>query len=154
MAFWGVYLKPNEPYTLHYHDDAVPKRLRVTQERATHKYPWKLSSYLFTRANMEPGSPKDNVNGDAISESVENAVIEPVRVAKIHDFCFGIPYGSKLRFPFIGTNWYAKQEAIASLNNTHKTLWTGIYESGSKCTAVDEPENKLKTNTSFVIHVP
>ncbi|GKA53906.1 probable inactive leucine-rich repeat receptor-like protein kinase [Tanacetum coccineum] len=44
-----VYLKPNEPYTLHYHDDVVPKRLRVTQERATHKYPWKLSSYLFTR---------------------------------------------------------------------------------------------------------
>ncbi|GJY39095.1 peptidyl-prolyl cis-trans isomerase FKBP43-like protein [Tanacetum coccineum] len=31
MAFWGDYLKPNEPYTLHYHDDVVPKRLRVTQ---------------------------------------------------------------------------------------------------------------------------
>ncbi|KAL8250738.1 hypothetical protein R6Q59_034431 [Mikania micrantha] len=32
MAFWGVYLKPNEPYTLHYvDDDAVPNRLRVTQ---------------------------------------------------------------------------------------------------------------------------
>ncbi|XP_042757840.2 peptidyl-prolyl cis-trans isomerase FKBP43 [Lactuca sativa] len=32
MAFWGVYLKPNEPYTLHYDDDdTVPKRLRITQ---------------------------------------------------------------------------------------------------------------------------
>ncbi|CAH1421962.1 unnamed protein product [Lactuca virosa] len=31
MAFWGVYLKPNEPYTLRYDDDAVPKRLRITQ---------------------------------------------------------------------------------------------------------------------------
>ncbi|KAI3726606.1 hypothetical protein L1987_66404 [Smallanthus sonchifolius] len=31
MAFWGVYLKPNEPYTLHHHDESVPKRLRITQ---------------------------------------------------------------------------------------------------------------------------
>nr|GEW21454.1 peptidyl-prolyl cis-trans isomerase FKBP43-like [Tanacetum cinerariifolium] len=27
----GFYLKPNEPYTLHYQDDAAPKRLRITQ---------------------------------------------------------------------------------------------------------------------------
>ncbi|KAJ0527182.1 putative peptidylprolyl isomerase [Helianthus annuus] len=31
MAFWGVYLKPNEPYTLRYDYDAVPNRLRITQ---------------------------------------------------------------------------------------------------------------------------
>ncbi|KAK9066792.1 hypothetical protein SSX86_014115 [Deinandra increscens subsp. villosa] len=32
MAFWGVYLKPNEPYTLHFDDhDSVPNRLRITQ---------------------------------------------------------------------------------------------------------------------------
>ncbi|PWA55909.1 hypothetical protein CTI12_AA425220 [Artemisia annua] len=36
---------------------------------------------------------EDNVNEDEISEPVENAVTEPVKAAKIHDFCFGIPYG-------------------------------------------------------------
>ncbi|PWA91648.1 ulp1 protease family, C-terminal catalytic domain-containing protein [Artemisia annua] len=40
------------------------------------------------------------------------------------------PSGTELRFAFIGANWYGKQEAVTSLNDTYKTLWTGIDESG------------------------
>nr|GEV73664.1 probable ubiquitin-like-specific protease 2B isoform X3 [Tanacetum cinerariifolium] len=40
------------------------------------------------------------------------------------------PSGTELRFAFIGTDWFAKQEAVTSLNDTYKTLWTAIHESG------------------------
>ncbi|GKA85712.1 probable ubiquitin-like-specific protease 2B isoform X3 [Tanacetum coccineum] len=40
------------------------------------------------------------------------------------------PSGTELRFAFIGTDWFAKQEAVTSLNDTYKTLWTSIHESG------------------------
>lgn len=38
-------------------------------------------------------STVEYVNGDEISEPVENVISEKQRSAKIHDFCFGIPYG-------------------------------------------------------------
>ncbi|KAJ0956203.1 putative TMEM14 family protein [Helianthus annuus] len=34
-----------------------------------------------------------NVNGEEISEPTENVISEQQRSAKIHDFCFGLPYG-------------------------------------------------------------
>lgn len=36
---------------------------------------------------------EEHVNGEDVGEPVEKDVIEPKRAAKIHDFCFGIPYG-------------------------------------------------------------
>lgn len=38
-------------------------------------------------------SAVEYVNGEEISEPVENVVSEQKRSAKIHDFCFGLPYG-------------------------------------------------------------
>ncbi|KAI3667368.1 hypothetical protein L6452_42424 [Arctium lappa] len=38
-------------------------------------------------------STVEYVNGEEIGEPVQHVVTEPKRTAKIHDFCFGIPYG-------------------------------------------------------------
>ncbi|XP_071737615.1 protein FATTY ACID EXPORT 1, chloroplastic-like [Rutidosis leptorrhynchoides] len=38
-------------------------------------------------------SMEERVNGEIVDGQVEKVVIEPKRAAKIHDFCFGIPYG-------------------------------------------------------------
>ncbi|KAL4587463.1 hypothetical protein LXL04_000334 [Taraxacum kok-saghyz] len=47
---------------------------------------------IVTKANS---STVEYVNGEEIDEpeEQENAVSEPKRSAKIHDFCFGLPYG-------------------------------------------------------------
>ncbi|KAJ9543863.1 hypothetical protein OSB04_023570 [Centaurea solstitialis] len=41
-------------------------------------------------------STVEYVNGEEIGEPVQHVVTEPKRAAKIHDFCFGIPYGECL----------------------------------------------------------
>lgn len=39
-------------------------------------------------------STAEYVNGEEINEPVENVISEKQRSAKIHDFCFGLPYGA------------------------------------------------------------
>lgn len=46
-------------------------------------------------------SAVEYVNGEEVNEPVENVNTEKQRSAKIHDFCFGIPYGEFLFF--VGT---------------------------------------------------
>jgi hypothetical protein len=41
-------------------------------------------------------STVEYVNGEEINEPVENVISEKPRSAKIHDFCFGLPYGEFL----------------------------------------------------------
>lgn len=49
----------------------------------------------------------EHVNGEEIDETVKNVVIEPKRAAKIHDFCFGIPYG-KFHLVLINLNIFSE----------------------------------------------
>lgn len=48
-------------------------------------------------------STVDYVNGEEIGEPVENVISKQQRSAKIHDFCFGIPFGELLCLLVLGT---------------------------------------------------
>ncbi|XP_076955036.1 protein FATTY ACID EXPORT 1, chloroplastic-like [Bidens hawaiensis] len=54
-------------------------------------------NYRIKSHNDILGKPNSStveyVNGEEVSEPAENKIAEKQRSAKIHDFCFGIPYG-------------------------------------------------------------
>lgn len=88
----------------HSHPHLLPSQLRIVNDRHAIKVSSSGSrpALKFTAKSSKSDNNildkplsniEDNVNEDKISQPVENAVTEPVKAAKIHDFCFGIPYG-------------------------------------------------------------
>lgn len=79
-------------------NDACAIRASSLECRPTLNHTSKVHSDALGKAYS---STTEYVNGEEIGreeidEQVENSVSEEQRSAKIHDFCFGIPYGELL----------------------------------------------------------
>ncbi|KAH7855794.1 hypothetical protein Vadar_028978 [Vaccinium darrowii] len=84
---------PTNQVVVVYASDATGKGISGSQSKTTLSYtPDTLRSYIESSAKSY-ASTKENVNRRAISEPVlQQVVTEQERAAKIHDFCFGVPF--------------------------------------------------------------
>lgn len=77
-----------------YASDATGKGISGSQSKTTLSYTSDTSRSHIEGSAKSYASTEENANGKAISEPIQQQVVtEQKRAAKIHDFCFGIPFG-------------------------------------------------------------
>jgi len=77
-----------------YASDATGKGISGSQSKTTLSYTSDTSRSHIEGSAKSYASTEENVTGKAISEPIQQQVVtEQKRAAKIHDFCFGIPFG-------------------------------------------------------------
>lgn len=77
-----------------YASDGTGEGISGSQTKTTLKYTPDASRSHIEGSAKSYASTEENVNGKGISEPAEQQVItEHKGAAKIHDFCFGIPFG-------------------------------------------------------------
>ncbi|KAL8225416.1 hypothetical protein R6Q57_017973 [Mikania cordata] len=73
--------------------DRHAKKAYSSCSKSALKYAVKASKSDNDLLEKPNSNVEEYVNGEDVSEPIQHVDTEPKRAAKIHDFCFGIPYG-------------------------------------------------------------